>query len=203
MTGTLSDSVEQLQRIIHDKNIGLIIVDSLGPAVRGNLNDSEPAIKYHAALRQLGTTSLTLAHTSKDQITKKRTIFGSVFFTNLARSVWECKAEQETGEDEAVISLRHTKANLSRLHPPLGYRFTFTDNSITVVKADLRDSGLSRELPLSFRIKDLLRGGTMSVKDIAEQLNSGVDTTARTLRRMKSKNQVEKLEDDTWGLSLL
>lgn len=87
MTGTLSDSVEQLQRSIQDKDIGLIIVDSLGPAARGNLNDPEPAIRYHAALRQLGVTSLTLAHTAKDQFTKKRTIFGSVFFTNLARSV--------------------------------------------------------------------------------------------------------------------
>jgi len=201
MTGTLSDSVEQLLRVIHDKNIGLVVIDSLGPAARGNLNDPEPAIKYHAALRQLGTTSLTLAHTSKDQFTKKKSIFGSVFFTNLARSVWECKAEQETGEDEAVISLKHTKANLSRLHPPLGYRFTFTDNTIGIAKTDLRDTGLSGELPLSFRIKDTLRGGAMSVKEIAEQLGSGEDTTGRTLRRMRSKNQVVKLEGDTWGLS--
>jgi len=58
MTSTLSDSVEQLQRIIQAKNIGLVIVDSLGPAARGNLNDTEPAIKYHAALRQLDVTSL-------------------------------------------------------------------------------------------------------------------------------------------------
>lgn len=203
MTGTLSDSVEQLQVIIHGKNIGLIIVDSLGPAARGNLNDPEPAIRYHAALRQLGTTSLTLAHTAKDQFTKRRSIFGSIFFTNLARSVWECKAEQETGEDEAVISLKHTKANLSRLHPPLGYRFAFGVNTIAVAKADLRDTGLSGELPLSFRIKDLLRGGAMAVKEIAEALNSTPDTTGRTLRRMRSKNQVVKLEGDTWGLSLL
>lgn len=202
MTGTLSDSIEQLQRIIHDKNISLIIVDSLGPAARGNLNDPEPAIKYHATLRQLGITSLTLAHCSKDQFSKKRTIFGSVFFTNLARSVWSCKAEQETGEVEAVISLKHTKANLSRLHPPLGFRFTFTDNTINIAKSDLRDTGLSGELPLSLRIKDLLQGGAMTVRGIAEQLNSGEDTTGRTLRRMRAKNQVVKLEDDTWGLCI-
>jgi hypothetical protein len=200
MTSTLADSVESLQRIIHDRNVGLIIVDSLGPAARGNLNDPEPAIKYHATLRQLGITSLTLAHTSKDQLTKRRTIFGSVFFTNLARSVWECKAEQETAEDEAVISLKHTKANLSRLHPPLGYRFTFTDDTIKIQKADLRDTGLSGELPLSWQIKSLLRKGRFTVKEIASQLESGPDTIGRTLRRMRTKNQVTKLEDDTWGL---
>ena len=199
MTGTLSDSIEQLQRIIHDKSISLIIVDSLGPAARGNLNDPEPAIKYHAALRQLGTTSLTLAHTSKDQFTKKRTIFGSVFFTNLARSVWECKAEQETGEDEAVISLKHTKANLSRLHPPLGYRFMFTDNTIKIVKADLRDTGLSGELPLSLRIKDLLRGGAMPVKEIAEVLEANEATTRTAINRMAKKGQLIKV-GESWGL---
>jgi len=201
MTTTLADSVDQLRRIKDDKDIRLLIVDSLGPAARGNLNDPEPAIKYHTALRQLGVTSLTLAHTAKDQLTKKRTIFGSVFFTNLARSVWECKAEQETGEDEAVISLKHTKANLSRLHPPLGFRFSFTDNTITIVKADLRDTGLSGELPLSLRIKDLLRGGAITVKAIAELLEANEATTRTAINRMAKKGQLTKV-GDSWGLSL-
>ena len=200
MTGTLCDSVEQLQRIILDKNIGLIIVDSLGPAARGNLNDPEPAIKYHTALRQLGITSLTLAHTSKDQLTRRRTIFGSIFFTNLARSVWECKAEQETGEAEAIISLKHTKANLSRLHPPLGFRFSFEDKAIRLEKSDLRDTGLSGELPLSFRIKDSLRGGALTVKEIAGELEKGEETIRVTLKRMLKKDQVIQLPDKSWGL---
>jgi len=202
MTTALADSVDQLKRIIDDKEIKLLIVDSLGPAARGNLNDPEPAIKYHAALRKLGITSLTLAHTAKDQFTKKKTIFGSIFFTNLSRSVWECKAEQETGEDEAIISLKHAKANLSRLHPPLGYRFNFTDSTIKIAKTDLRDTALSGELPLSWQIKNLLRKGSFTVNEITEQLGSSADTIGRTLRRMRTKNQVMKLEDDRWGLCL-
>jgi len=202
MTNTISDSIEQLQRIKQDKNIGLIIVDSLGPAARGNLNDPEPAIRYHEALRKLGITSLTLAHCSKDQLTRKRTIFGSVFFTNLARSVWECKAEQETGEDEAIISLKHTKANLSRLHPPLGYRFTFTDNSITVVKTDLRDTGLSGELPLSLRIKDLLRGGARTVKEISDALEANEGSVKTIVNRLAKKGVTVKV-GESWGLKAL
>jgi hypothetical protein len=203
MTVPLADSVEQLQKVLADKSAKLLIIDSLGPAARGNLNDPEPAIRYHAALRQLGITSLTLAHTAKDTFTKRRSIFGSVFFTNLARSVWECKAEQETGEDEAVISLKHTKANLSRLHPPLGYRFTFTNNSISVVHTDLKDTGLSGELPLSWQIKNLLRQGSLFVAEIAEQVDSNPDTVRRTLNRMRTKNGVVKLKDGSWGLPLL
>lgn len=202
MTATLADSTDQLRRIIDDHGISLLIVDSLGPAARGNLNDTEPAIRYHAALRQLGITSLTLAHTSKDQLSKKRTIFGSVFFMNLARSVWECKAEQEIGEDEVIISLKHSKGNLSKLQPPIGYRFTFTPNSIAVAKTDLGDTALSGELPLKWQITNLLKHGPLTTKAISERLDKGPDTIGRTLRRMKDKKQAVKLEGDTWGLSL-
>jgi hypothetical protein len=202
MTAPLADSIDSLQRIIDNKKIGLLIIDSLGPAARGNLNDPEPAIRYHAALRQLGVTSLTLAHTAKDQITKKRTIFGSVFFTNLARSVWECKAEQETGEDEAIISLRHTKANLSRLYPTLGYRFNFSNDTISVEKTDLKDTGLSGELPLSLRIKDLLRGGAMTVKEIAETLEANEASIKTIVNRMAKKGVTVKV-GDSWGLIAL
>ena len=201
MTNTLADSIERLQQIITDRDIKLLIVDSLGPAARGNLNDPEPAIRYHEALRKLGITSLTLAHCSKDQLTRKRTIFGSVFFTNLARSVWECKAEQETGEDEAIISLKHTKANLSRLHPPLGYRFTFTDNTISIVKTDLRDTGLSGELPLSARIKDLLRGGAMPIKDIAGALEANEASIKTIIYRLAKKGVTVKV-GESWGLAV-
>jgi hypothetical protein len=203
MTAPLADSVEQLGKIIEDKRSRLLIIDSLGPAARGNLNDPEPAIRYHAALRQLGVTSLTLAHTAKDQFTKRRSIFGSVFFTNLARSVWECRAEQETGEDEAVISLKHTKANLSRLHPPLGYRFTFTNNSIAVMHTDLKDTGLAGELPLPWQIKNLLRRGSMTVADIADETGSNAGTVRKTLNRLRVKNEASKLPDGSWGLPLL
>jgi len=202
MTNTLADSMDSLQQIKRDKDIKLLIIDSLGPAARGNLNDPEPAIKYHEALRKLGITNLTLAHNSKDPLTKKRTIFGSVFFTNLARSVWECRAEQEAGEDEAFISLGQRKANLFRLHPPLGYRFTFTNDSIAIAKTDLRDTGLSGELPLSLRIKDLLRDGAMTVKGIAEALEANEGSVKTIVNRLAKRGVTVKI-GESWGLSTL
>jgi len=199
MTNPLSNSAEQIQRIIQDKNIELVIIDSLAPAARGNLNDTEPAIRYHAALRELGVTSLTLAHTAKDQLTKKRTIFGSIFFTNLTRLVWECKAEQEIGEDEAIISLKNTKANFSRLHPALGYRFTFNNYTIQMAQADLRNTSLSGELPLSLQIKNLLRGGAKTVREIAEALDANEASVRTAINRMKDKNELTKA-GNSWGL---
>lgn len=202
MTTPLAESVETLQSIIADKDIKLLIIDSLGPAARGNLNDPEPAIKYHEAIRKLGITSLTIAHNAKDPLTRNRTIFGSVFFTNLARSVWECKAEQETGEDEAIISVKHTKANLSKKHLPLGYRFTFADESIAIAKTDLNNTGLSGELSLSLRIKGLLQSGAKSVKEIAEALEANEGSVKTTLNRMAGREITVKV-GDLWGLKAL
>jgi hypothetical protein len=202
MTSTIADSVEGLQKLVTDKKIKLLIVDSLGPAARGNLNDPEPAIKYHSALRQIGVTSLTLAHTSKDPLnTRSRTIFGSVFFTNLARAVWEIRAETETDEDETTISLKQTKHNLSKKYPPLGYKFNFTDSSIEVVKTDLKNTGLSGELPLSFQIKNLLRSGAKTVKAIAEALEASEPSVRTITNRMYHKNQLTKI-GDSWGLRI-
>jgi len=200
MTATLSDTVDKLQRAIQEHNIGLVIVDSLGPAARGNLNDPEPAIRYHAALRQLGVSSLTLAHTAKGEFnTGNRTIFGSVFFTNLARQVYECKSEQETGESEAFISLKHKKANLSRLHLPLGFCFTFSEDAIKVETADLKNTGLSGELPLSWQIKNLLRRGTMTIKEIAEALEANEASIRTITNRLSKKGYLIKV-GESWGL---
>lgn len=203
MTSPLSDSIEQIQRIIQDKDINLIITDSLGPAARGNLNDPEPAIKCHAALRQLNKTSLTLAHTAKDPILKKRTIFGSVFFTNLAWSVWDCKNEQEVGEDEITISLKHIKANMSKLHLPLGFRLCFEDRAIKLGRADLRDTSISGDLPLPWQIKNLLKEGPLIMKEIAEILEKSEDSIKTTLTRMAKKEELVKLHEHKWGLRAL
>jgi len=59
MTTPIADSIESLAQIKKTENIKLLIVDSLGPAARGNLNDPEPAIRYHEALRRLGNNDST------------------------------------------------------------------------------------------------------------------------------------------------
>lgn len=197
----LADIIEEVQEIITDNNVKLLIIDSLGPAAGGNLNDPEPAIKYHEALRRLGITSLTLAHNSKDPLTKKRTIFGSVFFTNLARTIWECKADVEPGQNDALISLKHMKANLSRLYGTLGYRITFDDNRIAVAKADLADSSLASELPLTFQVKALLRDGPLAAQEISEALDRDLTTVRVTLTRMFNHKQVCKVTGHKWALA--
>jgi len=201
MTRALSDDVDQIAKIIADKDIKFLIIDSLGPAARGNLNDPEPAIKYHAALRELGITSLTLAHNAKSLPGQKpsTSIFGSVFFTNLARSVWQCKSDQEAGDEEATVMLKHMKANLSRLHPPLGFKFKFGERDISIRHVDISETALETELSLSTRITAILRGGEKSLSNITAILDNKEETVRRTLYRMAKKEQVVKV-GQSWGL---
>ncbi len=206
MTASLIDSVEPLRQEIIDRHIGLLVVDSLGPAARGNLNDPEPAIQYHQALRALGVTSLTLAHNSKDLLTKKKSIFGSVFFSNLARSIWECKAEQEPIDNELTISLKQVKASLSERYSGFGYRYTFNNetNAIAIEKVDLRGTSLSGELPLLVQIKNLLRNGAMPVKEIAEALEANEGSVKVTVNRLAKKEVGGTVKmGDLWGLKEL
>ncbi len=203
MDTKVADSIDTIQQIVVENKIRFIIIDSLGPAVKGNLNDPEPAMDYNQALRKLGITSLTLAHNSKDPLTKQRSIFGSVFFSNLARSIWQCKVEGERqpNDDQAVISLKQIKASFSQLYGTLGYSFKFTDNAITVGKTDLKDTGLAGELPLTWQIKNLLKGGALQASEIADLTDRPINTVRVTLSRMKAKNEICNLPDQKWGLA--
>lgn len=201
MTVPLADAIPTVRDETISNDIDMVIIDSLGPAAGGNLNDPEPAIRYHEALRLLGATSLTLAHNSKDPNTDIKSVFGSVFFSNLARSIWQCKAEKEPMENRATVSLKHVKASLSQLHGALGLAFNFDEetNRITVTKTDLRDTSLAGDLPLSIRIKNLLRTGAMSNKDIADALGAKQDSVKTKLNVMKNKGITTK-NGDLWGL---
>jgi len=204
MTVPLADAIPGVRENMAENNIKMIIVDSLGPAAGGNLNDPEPAIRYHQALRTLGGTSLTLAHNSKDPNSDSKSIFGSVFFSNLARSIWQCKAEKEPMSNYAVVGLKQIKASLSQIHSPIGLAFEFdeTANTIFVTKSDLKETSMAGDLPLSLRIKDFLRPGAMTVKDIGEGLDAKENTIRTAVHRLKNQGVLVQL-GDKWGLKTM
>ena len=147
-------------------------------------------------------------HKSREMLTSHFCSHPSVFSEEFPltvstdRNFTECDNYEPARINEAVISLKNTKANLSRRHPPLGYRFTFTDNSITVAKADLRDTRLSGELPLTFQIKNLLSSGVKTVKEIADVLEANEASIKTVVNRMKKRGQLIKM-GDSWGLQAL
>lgn len=196
----LPDIANNLHLICQDKKIKLMIIDSLGPACGGNPNDAEAAIKMFNALRQFpDITKLLIAHNSKDPLTKSRTPFGSVFFLNLARSVWEVKKAQEVDSNIMTLALTHRKYN-RRQQLPIGLELTFADDGpITMKRVDLSTTELSTEMPIHYQITDLLKyEGLLTQEEIAEAL--GRDNKSIHTILYRHKDRFIKLEGNKWGL---
>lgn len=183
----IADNIEQLKNKVHDKSIGLLVIDSLAPASGGNINEAEPAIKLYSAIRQIpNITTLIIAHQSKDVLSRRKSVYGSVFFSNLARSVWELKRSQEPSDPELIMSLTNVKYNRKQ-QKPIGLSFLFDEGgTITVSRCDLSKTELSSELPIYVQMRNLLYDGSLSKKEIAESLSYSETTIKSLLYKYKS-----------------
>ena len=191
--------IEELQAIVAEHNIGFVIIDSAAPACGDEPEMTKNAIAFFRALRSLKVTTLTVAHVSKAGGGKAGP-FGSKFWLNYPRSVWEVRKAQEPGQNSIDFSLWHRKVNSSGLLAPLAYRVRFDTDEKQIVFDDIavKDSEeLAKGLPLPHRIKAALEDGAMRSKDIAELLEVNANTLGATLSR--DKKRFVLLPDGRWG----
>ena len=197
----LVDDIEQIHRIVNEKRIGLVIVDSLGPACGGaDLNTSEPAIRYYNALRSLKVTTLTLAHTSKNPLSKETSIYGTVFFTNLARSIWELKKEQEHDDNYLEVGLYHRRCNYSKLFKPMGFRIDFAEDTIAVKRDDDNVVLQANRTNPEKILHCLLNNGAMTTPELVAETDITENTLRVTLSRLKKNGKLTQLGDKKWGV---
>ena len=184
--------------------MSFIIVDSIAGAVGGDLQREEGALRFSAAFRQLGVTGLWVTHTQKNTEGKDRSAYGSAFFTNTARSVWEIRGAQEEGDGRKRVALFHRKVNMGKLQRPRGYQFEFADHAITVRQADvLQDPVLAEGASLQARLRSLLvHMPNLTIPDIAAELNlAGKDDTVRmTLNRNKHVFRSDGKSPSRWAV---
>ncbi|MCB7129798.1 MAG: AAA family ATPase, partial [Candidatus Brocadiales bacterium] len=204
-TQSLINDLENIQRIVVEKKIGFIVIDSAAYAVGGDPLVSQFVTDYFNALRGLGVSSLTIAHQPKN-LEKTKTPFGSTFWTNAPRSVWQVRKTQD-GEDEVVTGLFHTKANRGRLKAPIGLsiRFSGADDrleSVTFSLTDLAKTDLSTGLNAIGQITPLLKQlGPLTVAEIAAELSMPHNTVRGVANRYRDK-LLKKGSNDKWGLIL-
>jgi len=197
----IANDIEQIQRIVSDKQIEFAIIDSMGPACGADPNSPEAVIAYFTALRSLRIASLTIDHIAKNANTP--TPYGSVYKTNLCRSVFEIRREQEPGEDSTQMGLFHRKANFGKLIQPVGLTATFTPTAITFASCSVRDvPALEEGMSIKERIKNLLvDAGTLSVNEIAENLGKESSNIRGILNRFKGKAFVQVADNPPrWGV---
>jgi len=133
----LAKCLSQIQQKINEIGADVVIIDSLAPSVGGNTNDSEPALNFYGALRQLSVTPLIIAHTAKDKNNTHKTVYGNAFYENLARSIWELSKYQQEGSNHLTLSLYQRKCPpFSGYSQPLGFKFIFEGDKILVERCE-------------------------------------------------------------------
>lgn len=194
----LSDA-EKIKELIVESNVDTIVVDSAGAACGSDMNDAMSANQIALILRSFETTNILISHTSKSNGPKK-TPYGSVYFINNARSLWEIRKSNENREDEVSIGIFHRKANIMQLQKPKGYRFVFHDELIEVLGCDPKEmDGFSEEFTISQRILDTLKSfGLMTTQELIDELGVSEGSVKGTIHRMKKEKRVIKVEDK-WG----
>jgi hypothetical protein len=175
-----------------DANSGaFVVIDSLIPALDGDANDSETARRFMNTLRSFNCTSLILSHTSKEG-----RLFGSSFWWNLARNVWELKKEQAVGDNYTDLGFVHQKSNNSQKQKTIGVRMKIDDGATSFTKIDVLDAkgAIAASVGIKTRIASLLRGsGALTVDQIVQELHT-VDSpvTKQAVSMALTRNMYDK-----------
>ena len=132
-----STIVQQVDRIIsaaRSLRSEYIVVDSIGYAAEGPLNDDETARLYFRALGQIGLPSLNTAHQPKNG--DHKSVFGSAYWQNGARLVWHFQKADSDERSEQLLILTCDKHSTTHQLRPLGLRVVFQYDGIRITIAE-------------------------------------------------------------------
>jgi len=196
----IAKDVESIRAYIDELGAECLLIDSASMAAGGDLNRMEVAQEYIRALRQLKITSISLAHTSKDRESKNKTILGSVLFEAGARSVWECRGQEDEDHNAFDIALFHRKSNLSKKSKPLGYRITYNEEGNTIEWLDPKSvPEFMERMSTNQRVLDALKKGKLSSQELIGQLDVKPNTVTVALKRLLKAQRITG-DSKGWGL---
>jgi hypothetical protein len=196
----LKEAQRAISRFVRDNGIKLVVVDSIGAAIGGELTKDDAAIQGMVACRNLSPASrLIIAHISKADAEKnpgERKTFGSAFFEFGARDVWQAHRIGEPGANQISISFANTKANHGQKQP-FGLRVVFEPGTI---RFERHDSMMSIELADGLSQPDLvcsiLRAeGELDVKHLEQYTGLTARQLNRILYRLKCQSRINQMTD--------
>jgi len=195
----LAEDLHEIRRVVLQEEIKLLIVDSVGAACGGDLTSAQIATTFFTAIRQLPITPLLISHVAKETTEKEKTPFGSVYFYNYARNVYQLVKHEEE-EDEMTLGLWHKKCNFGKKNPPVGFTIKFTLEGVTFTREDISEiPDAWHRLSVSTKILGLLKHGPRSAPEIAEELGVKEDVARVSLNRLAKKNKIIRV-NNKWGL---
>lgn len=209
----LSHAEADIVELAYQERVVATILDSIGFAAGGNLNESDVATGSINALKHVPGTKIMIAHVSKAAAMGLQTTTpsGNAFFWNGCQAVYDLRASDPALDGSLVLALHHNKANAGpRMVRPLGVHVAFDDPAgpITVEPVEIRGDSIGGEgLPLHMRVTDVLARGAATVGDIADALGlydrQGMDSVTRCLKDLRHRDRVVTLpgKPERWGLA--
>lgn len=219
MNGPMRHSVNELARDIDADGFTMLIIDSAQKAIGAGTeyqSYESGAAQMFEAIRLLGDdlTILMIDHVNKTDARggrERAQAYGSVMKTNWVRNVWEVRKDQNEGEKISQLGLYHIDSNHSELFKPFGLLLDFqTPGEVHIRQDDMETSDrLSATLSVADRCARALRFGPLSLKEIADRVESSQDTCRVTMSRDKERfhelpgrryelwNQLKIVEPDT------
>src|SRR5829696_6605385 len=182
-----------------EHGVRMMVVDSLGPALQGDAEAARDVIGFFQKsiepFRAEGIAILIIDHQSRlqqGQSYQSKGAFGSVFKTNLARSVIQAQAT-ERGEGTLTVRLRQKKHNFGPLAEPFGAKLSFTEEAVSMEAVELDASELAEEATLNAtdRVKLALENGPAFPWEIAEHTGLAVKTVKNALTGLRKQEVVE------------
>ena len=205
---SILEAAAEIRKIITEREVVLVIVDSLGFARGGEPESAELTIKSFSVMRTFGVPVLYVDHVAKQAVDKSHS-FGSVYTRNSSRMMWRLDAG-DSSNGVTHLGLVNTKYNV-KANKTRGLLLTITEDEtgrldrvtfedsepplVSMGRAGLREAAVS-----------ILRGNGdgMTVKDMrlvleAEGLKVSENVLGATMGR-KSNRELFTYAAGKWFL---
>lgn len=179
---------DRIRRVVKDYSIRYAVFDSVAFACDGPPEAAEVAGRYFRTLREIeGVGSLHIAHINKSDDSDRKP-FGSAFWHNGARATWNVQAVDSSRDNELTLGFFCRKANLGPLYPPASFTILFGPNTTAYHRINVEDTpDLADKMSIRWRMRHLLKFGSMDRQSISEQIGETVESISRTARRYRSE----------------
>ena len=164
----LVDDVDRVRDIMHRRDIDVVIIDSMGLAVSGEMESAETVLSFFRAIRLLGKTTLIVSHANR-----QGTIFGSAYTINASRSVWEAK--KSAGNSGGIdFGLFHRKANNIPIQSAQSWSVDFRDDAVIYTRGDVFKTDNAGTLSYGDLIYKILQTDGPKTKEYLEDTIKGM-----------------------------
>lgn len=179
----------------------VVVLDSLGPAMVGDMAAAKDVIEFHnryiAPFKTVGATPLLIDHQARQQAGEgyqSKGTFGSAYKEHLSRSLIQVEAGDRSPELGTLnVRLRHKKTNFGALVDPFDVSLSFSDETIVVSTRDLTPADLAQEATLNAedRVVAALEDGPAYPDEIAETTGLARGTVKNKITALKKVGRAE------------